>query len=114
MLWKYMAIILFSAFSLVACDNGGYDTRTGDVQTDTDPGAADTDIERDTEMGAPREREMDRRTSGIRTRPQSDVESDTGIDYGPNPGTGSIPEQTSPEVGSEPGMDDTGDTTGSP
>lgn len=132
MLRKYILIVLFAAFSLVACDNGGYDTRTGDAQTDAgtdrDAGTAETspepntgtagtrpEMESDPEMGAPREREMDTRTGDIRTRPNtgSETDSDTGIDFGAstNPGTGSTPE-TSPREDTGTGTSD--DITGSP
>lgn len=105
---KYIAVFLLATFSLVACDNGGYDTRTGDAQTDADRGTAGTDtpMERDTDMGAPRERDMDTRTGSIRTRPGTDtgVESDTGMGPGTttNPGTGAIPGgETSPDTGAD-------------
>lgn len=116
MLRKYVAIVLFAAFTLVACDNG-YDERTGEAQTDTGTGADTSGMnDRDTEMGAPREREMDRRTSDIRTRPRTNPESDTGTDFGTNPGTGSVPEGTSPGTSDQDtGMDDTtGGATGNP
>lgn len=119
---KYITIFLFAAFTLVACDNGGYDTRTGDAQTDPGVAGTDTETERDAEMGAPRERDMDTRTGSIRTRPGT--ESDTGMGPGTttNPGTGAIPGgATSPDTGvdspdTDTGVGDTtgGDTTGSP
>jgi hypothetical protein len=72
----------------------------------------DQGMDSDTEMGAPRERDMDTRTGGIRTRPGGEVDPDTGIDYGAgtNPGTGSIPE-SSPQDDTGMGTEDTTGTT---
>lgn len=118
MLRKYIAVFLFAAFPLVACD---YETNTGAE----DIGAADTEENNgvagigednelgaepdEEELGAPRERDMDTRTGGLRTRPGTNIDPDTGTSPGTatNPGTGSIPEETFPEA--DP---DTGGTAG--
>lgn len=118
MLRKHLAIVLFAAITLAACNSGEYDSRTGENQTDT--GAADSNDMNTEQGGASRERDMDTRTGDIGTRSRPGMESDTDV-YGTNPDTGSVPEETSPGTSDQgTGMDDTtggatgGGTTGTP
>lgn len=109
MLRKHLAIVLFAAITLAACNSGDYDSRTGENQTDT--GAAGTN-DMNTEQGTSRERDMDTRTGDIGTRSRPGTESDTDV-YGTSPGTGSVPEETSPGTSDQgTGMDDTTGATG--
>lgn len=112
MLRKHLAIVLFAAATLVACGKG-YDSRTGRNQTGT-AGTNDMNDQSD-QMGAPRQRDMDTRTgdigNGTRSRPGG--ESDTGV-YGTNPGTGSVPEETSPGTNDQNTDNTTGGGTGNP